>query len=317
MEYYLSTKIGSTLILSPFRKDENPTCGFYYSKRGRLYLHDFATSTHYDCIEVVKCKYGISFREAVDRIYRDRSQLKYSGGILKREDKFYEFLLGDMATFAYFHKFGISTETLIRYKVYPVKTVYLNEEMIAKTTKDNPIFAYIFKSGNTKFYRPLTKEKSKKWAGNSNATDIFGIDQLPRKGKLLLITSSGKDVMVLSELGYNAIAFNGEGYGAGKGDSPVDAIIADMKRRFEHVVFYMNNDKAGEAFNKTLSFKFRCKSIQNPINTPKDISDFVHSKSIYNGKRVIKKLLSKAFKEKDEFLAYSLSLSSNHATRVH
>lgn len=112
--------------------------------------------------------------------------------------------------------------------------------------------------------------------------------------------------MVLRELGYNAIAFNGEGYGIGTGDSAkiVRDTINKLEKRFEHIVFYMDNDPAGIEFSIKLSQQYKKKYITNLPKTPKDISDFVKLKSIYNGKRTIKHLLRKQFQTKSGFIEF-------------
>lgn len=259
-----------------------------------------------DCFEIVKLKYGLPYRKALDKIIEDHEKFELSGDINPKEHPKIEFVLGDQKSLAYFHQFGITNPTLEKYKVYPAKTVYRNEIAVAKARKDNPIFIYLFASGNVKVYRPLSSDKSKKWSGNSGGGDVQGLEHLPRRGQLLFITSSLKDVMCLHELGYNAIAFNGEGYGVGEGETSrfVEQTIAKLEKRFEHVVFYLNNDEPGINFATKLAWKFRKKFIYNSIGTPKDPSDFIKYKSFYNAKRKIKRLLSRAFRVQSGFLDF-------------
>lgn len=310
-EYYLGLKIGNKLIRSPFREDRKPTCGFYYSRSGRLYLHDFATDQHMDCIEIVRMKFGINYQDALKKVLSDRDKLTRSQKLI-REEKHIEFVMGDLEFYSYFHKFHIKTETLTKYQVYPAKVIYANEEIIARGTKSNPLFAYVFPSGNIKTYRPLSKDSTKKWGGNAKSGDIAGMSQLPKKGQILFITSSLKDVMVLKEIGYNAIAFNGEGYGVGDGESArhMRQVINKLEDRFEHIIFYMNNDVPGLNFNQKLGYQYRKKYIHNPINAPKDISDYTRKYGLHNGKRLLKKLLSKQFRHHDDFLAFATSLDN-------
>lgn len=112
-------------------------------------------------------------------------------------------------------------------------------------------------------------------------------------------------------MGYNAIAFNGEGYGLGEGQTAkfVTSAINKLEKRFEHIVFYMDNDAPGITYSEKLSKKYNKKYIVNPTGRPKDISDYVRKKSIYNGKRLIKKQLSKIFKVKSGFLEFAESLT--------
>ena len=298
-------KIDHKLIRSPFREDKKPTCSFYYSKSNRLYLHDFATNAHIDCIEAVKLLYRINYSQAIDKILSDRESLFESEKLIVGDSKNYEFIAGSYSM-EYFHKFGITDTTLLKYNVYPIKTLYCNETAVARGSKSNPLFAYCSSSGRIKWYRPLAKDSTKKWGGNTSAGDVWGFEQLPKKGQIVFITSSLKDVMVLHELGYNAICFNGEGYGIGTGDSAriVKDYISRLEKRFEHIIFYMDNDEPGIAFSEKLKQQYRKKYIVNKPNTPKDISDYVKLKSIHNGKRTIKRLLSKLFRVDSSFLDY-------------
>lgn len=142
MEYYLKMKILTGLIKSPFRDDKKPTCAFYTSKSGRLYLHDFATEEHIDCIEVVKRLFKCTFKEAIDKIVYDRDKFIHTNKV-EKATKNLEFIIGDSNSYSYFHKFGITNSTLIRYKVFPAKTIFVDEESIAKSNKSNPIFVYV------------------------------------------------------------------------------------------------------------------------------------------------------------------------------
>jgi hypothetical protein len=309
-EHYLKRKVGNRLIKSPFREDNKPTCGFYYSKTGRLYLHDFGTAEHFDCFEIVKRKYKLSYREAMDRIISDKDKFEIGSKIEKDQIKLVEFVLGDPKSLKYFHQYYITNPTLESYRVFPARTVYINQKPVYRSTKGNPTFVYLFSSGRVKTYKPLTVDSKTKWGGNSGGEDVFGLDRLPKTGQLLFVTSSLKDIMVLKELGYNAIAFNGEGYGLGEGETSrfVTKTLAKLERRFEHIVFYLDNDEPGINFATKLAHKFSKKFIYNPIGTPKDISDYVKAKSFYNGKRRIKRLLSKTFRVQSGFLDFVQNL---------
>lgn len=70
-------------------------------------------------------------------------------------------------------------ELLSEYGVHYVKYVYVDGDLAYKSTPANPIFGYDFPSGTTKFYRPLTLDRTKKWSGSATATDINGLYQLP------------------------------------------------------------------------------------------------------------------------------------------
>jgi len=63
----------------------------------------------------------------------------------------------------YWKKHSITEEILKIYHVKPTKSVYVDKELIWKSTKLNPIFTYFFPdSTNIKVYRPLAKDRKGK-----------------------------------------------------------------------------------------------------------------------------------------------------------
>lgn len=53
---------------SKFRKDRNPSTGFYISKKGRITYNDFTNSEKMDCFAFVAKLHNISYGEAVRKI---------------------------------------------------------------------------------------------------------------------------------------------------------------------------------------------------------------------------------------------------------
>lgn len=298
-EYYLGHKIGSKLIKSPLREDRKPTCGFYYSKNV-LKFHDFATEEHLDCVQFVRELFKETEHDALKRISVDKGHFKSDRIIVENKKLEFEYIPDDVSNTDYFSAYGIKTNTLLKYGVFYARTVYLNRNLYGRSTKTNPIFVYQQPTGHIKIYRPKSRVEEEKWGGNCDYTDVFGYKQLPYKGQIVFITSSLKDVMVLHELGYNSIAFNGEGYGiTGASSAVMEKIIKDLKKRFKYVLFFMDNDLPG----RTYSLKLR-KTHKIDYVLPqkqKDISDYVKKYSVYNGKRIMKKILSKHFKVQDVF----------------
>ena len=300
MEYYLKIKIQKKLILSPFREDQKPTCGFYYNSNGILKLHDFATGEHFDIFDVVKKKYNITYYQALIRMNYEKDKFSnMDSNKLIKEEVVYTFT--ETTNFEYFDRYFITDRTLRRFKVRSVKTLYVNQNVSKRSNSNNPIFAYTFPSGKFKFYRPLTKGEDK-WSGNAVITDIFGFYQLPTRGKIVFITSSAKDAMVLFEMGFNAIAFSSESI-SGK-NSEVDKVITQLKKRFEHVIIFMDNDAPGLKAARKLATEFRLNYIHNPERTPKDISDYLQKYKLRNTRRMLKRRLIKIIKVEDSFMEF-------------
>ena len=118
-----------------------------------------------------------------------------------------------------------------------------------------------------KIYRPLSKKF--KWLCSPLEGNIQGFLQLPDKGKLLIITSSLKDVMLLDVMKYNAIAPHTEG-----GNLRED-LINSLKERFKRIVMFYDNDSTGIENSKTNVLLFKLEEIFIPKEKlAKDISDF-------------------------------------------
>jgi hypothetical protein len=298
IEYYLNTTISKTLIRSPFRNDKNPTCGFYYNSNGVLRLHDFATEEFFSVIDIVKQLFKLNYYQALDKIIKDKdnfSTLEY-----KEEAKEeIEWIAGDPSHLVYFNKYKvITTDILLKYRVFSAKTILTNSYILAKGHKTNPLFVYCV-DDKIKWYKPLTKDATKKWGGTTNSKTFFGYSQLQKKGRILFITSSLKDVIVLRGLGFNAIALNGEGYGSAEDSTSGKELrkkINQLEKRFEHIIFYMNNDVPGRQFNMQLGRTYNKKYIQNPINKPKDPSDYIVRYGVRRTKQMLQKQLSHLFK---------------------
>lgn len=251
----------------------------------------------YSIIDFVKARFNLNFEQALNRIIEDLPLMK-DGEVSKQEKEEVTFTFTPLPIedgMFYFNKYKIPKQIVAKYTLL-AKTIYRNEEYYGRSTANNPAFIYKFPSGNIKIYRPLSPDKSKKWGGNANTKDIGGMFQLPRKGKLLIITSSIKDVMVLKQHGFNAICFNGEGYGTSdKSYSELKPYITGLRNRFENIILFLDADDAGISYSAALASKLKCKYIILPKE--KDISDHQKKYGIKSTFRLVKKLISKKFKQ--------------------
>lgn len=300
-EYYLNTQVSKSLIKSPFREDKNPTCGFYYNSNGILKLHDFATDEFFSAVDIVKRKFGLSYYKALDKILADKEKFDTIIEAIPQVREEFDWLAGDPSQLSYFNRYKvISIDILLRYKVFVARCILTNSYILSKGHKTNPLFVYIV-DDKIKWYKPLSKDITKKWGGTTNSSTFFGFAQLPKKGKILFITSSLKDVMVLKGLGFNAIALNAEGYGNGEqSGTHLKKKINQLDKKFEHIFFYMNNDAAGMKFNIALANTYNKKYIHNPVGTPKDISDYIAHYGVRKTYRMLKKQISHKLKTVDD-----------------
>ena len=256
MEYYLHLPVKKGLFRSPLRRDKQPTCSFYRNKSGTLIFKDFATGQHLNIFDVVqsifRCDYFESLRIIANDfgIVRDNALHKNPGKInlnpIKIKDKeiskiqieVQEFTDGELK---WWGKYGISKDILKRFDVYSCKHVFLNDQLFAESQQHCPIFGYYGKKyqGLELWRCYFPKRTSFRFITNWPSKKIQGYDQLPKKGKLLVITKSMKDSMCLYSCGITACAPNSENLFI------PDKVLENLKNRFENIVVLYDNDRPG------------------------------------------------------------------------
>nr|DAP08297.1 MAG TPA: DNA primase [Bacteriophage sp.] len=256
MEYYLHIPVKKGLFRSPLRRDKQPTCSFYRNKSGTLIFKDFATGQHLNIFDVVqsifRCDYFESLRIIANDfgIVRDNALHKNPGKInlnpIKIKDKEISKIQIEVQEFTdselkWWGKYGISKDILKRFDVYSCKHVFLNDQLFAESQQHCPIFGYYGKKyqGLELWRCYFPKRTSFRFITNWPSKKIQGYDQLPKKGKLLVITKSMKDSMCLYSCGITACAPNSENLFI------PDKVLEDLKNRFENIVVLYDNDRPG------------------------------------------------------------------------
>lgn len=256
MEYYLHIPVKKGLFRSPLRRDKQPTCSFYRNKSGTLIFKDFATGQHLNVFDVVqsifRCDYFESLRIIANDfgIVRDNALHKNPGKInlnpIKIKDKEISKIQIEVQEFTdselkWWGKYGISKDILKRFNVYSCKHVFLNDQLFAESQQHCPIFGYYGKKyqGLELWRCYFPKRTSFRFITNWPSKKIQGYDQLPKKGKLLVITKSMKDSMCLYSCGITACAPNSENLFI------PDKVLEDLKNRFENIVVLYDNDRPG------------------------------------------------------------------------
>ena len=110
-------------------------------------------------------------------------------------------------------RYGIDENTLKRYNVINISQFESinsqGEAYTIKATGTEPIYGY--KGYDyVKIYRPNSTKLRFLYGGRKPSLYCFGLDQIPTKGDVLLITGGEKDVLSLAAHGFNAICFNSE-----------------------------------------------------------------------------------------------------------
>lgn len=128
----------------------------------------------------------------------------------------------DWAMAYWIERYNISPAILNAYYVGHAKEVWATPPgkktyLWGVSTRENPIYYFYFpESGNMKCYRPMEKNKKKKWIMNcDNNTDIQGYAQIQIKQtlpKLIIFTKALKEIMFYRSFHVDAIAIHGENH---------------------------------------------------------------------------------------------------------
>ena len=259
MSYYLGAPIKKGLFKSPLRRDNHNTCSFFRGNSGNLYFKDFATGQCLTFEGVVMEKYHCTYPNALKIIAKDFgyiqnanikkqevSEIKIQPKFESEKETFIQVEIKDFSEseLKWWNSFGISEQTLKKYKVYSVKTVFINGKIYAQSTQHSPIYGYYFgKKENIEQWRIyIPKRKEFRFIGNVSTKTIQGYKQLPEKGKLLVITKSMKDSMLLSSLGIPAVAPNSETQFVS------EKMLNEFRERFKNIVLLYDSDKTGVKF---------------------------------------------------------------------
>jgi hypothetical protein len=261
MSYYLGIPIKKGLFRSPLREDHHTTCSFFRGNSGNLYFKDFATGQCLTFEGVVMEKYNCTYHNALKIIARDfgyikdaevkktkapKPEIKIQPKFESEKETFIQVEIKDFSEseLKWWNSFGITEKTLKRYKIYSIKTVFLNGSLYAQSTQHSPIYGYYFgKKGEVEQWRLyFPKRKEFRFLGNVSTKTIQGYKQLPESGKLLVITKSMKDVCLLSTLGIPAVAPNSETQFVS------DKLLDEFRERFKNIVLLYDSDITGVRF---------------------------------------------------------------------
>lgn len=269
--------------LSPFRDEKNPSFNVFLDERSGIYLFkDFADEAG-DIIRFTEKAFALSFQDAVNKLYSDCNYQPISSKHSKESQRvgFKNFELTNERIdlndreLAYFSQYGISPEILKRYNVHGIdgyKSTKMGQKPSELKLTDNEVaFAYV-EPGWCKVYRPNERSYRFVHLGNKPAGFVFGFDQLPPKGDLIIITGGEKDVLSLTSHGYHAISLNSET------TLPTKELIDELKARFKEIAVFYDIDETGVKSSERIAREFEINRIDLPkelfTNGGKDVSDF-------------------------------------------
>ena len=256
MKYYTGNDVTSKkLVTSCLRNDNHVTVGYYKSKSGILYMHDFATNEHLDCWNVVMRLYNVDYYQALRIIATDFNLIASSYSNKKSIPEYIEPLKETQSSkiqvkikdfteqeLKWWNQFGISKKLLKKYQIFSIQYVFLNGELKFTSSDKCPIYGYYFgkdKNGleKWKIYFPMRDQF--RFLNNLSKKVLQGYHQLPKTGDLLVITKSMKDVVSMYGFGIAAVSPNSETLFID------DKKLEEFKKRFKHILVLYDNDRAG------------------------------------------------------------------------
>lgn len=237
---------------SEFRKDPNPSCSIINYK-GKIIYSDFGDIKGLSCFDYVMHKYKTDYFTALSIINRDFNldldgkeinniPIKHPLAVYEQYDKIY---IGSSVIKVHYKEWDkVSIDYMTQHKldyrrveekfrVKPIDYYWINGYQF-KAAKLSFAWYLGLYEGRTiyKIYQPL--EKKYKWFHNLNQSIIQGWNQLPKTGKIVILTKAYKDVWCFDNYGFNAIAPAAEGW-----EIP-DKVIDNLFQRFDNI--YVNYD---------------------------------------------------------------------------
>ena len=279
---YLGINSVPIIMLSPLRKDKNPSLSIFRLPDGNIGYKDFGTGEKGIVYDLLSKLWNISIKQVYRRIIDDYSPSNTLINKTKRQRKLRkscttlnvktrEWRDWDLE---YWNKYGISKEWLEYAEVYPISTLFFNND---KTTIPAEKYAYVYverkdNKVTLKVYQPYYERF--KWISkhDSSVWDLW--TKIPITGDKLIITSSRKDALcVWSNSGIPSLSLQGEGY------IPKESVINELKSRYKDIYVLYDNDfqsdvNHGRLYGKHLSELYNLKQIEIPDEyRSKDPSD--------------------------------------------
>ena len=296
-KYFNITAIPS-IILSPLRKDRNPSLSIFRLPDGNIGYKDFGTGEKGSIYRLLSKLWNISIKQVYRRIiseytYNSSNTLNIKAKRIKKLKKSCTTLNVKVREWKewdieYWNKYGISKEWLEYAEIYPISTIFFNNDTVS-IPADKYAYVYVERKDNKvtlKVYQPYYERF--KWISkhDSSVWDLW--TKIPKTGDKLIITSSRKDALCIwSNTGIPSLSLQGEGY------IPKESVINELKNRYKNIYILYDNDfqsevNHGRIFGKHLSEMFNLKQIEIPDKyKSKDTSDLC----LNYGKQTVKDVI--------------------------
>lgn len=313
MRFYLNIDVLPTLINSPVRQDKNASVSIFSPDGIKIYYKDFGTGEHGSIFDLLGRMWNRSFNEVVSKVWEDLDKVnnnliklkKSHNGIIHKTSSILEVKTRQWFDYdmEYWNSYGITREWLEFGDVHPISHILITRDNHTKVIPaDKLAYVYVERKDDKvslKVYQP--KSQRLKWLSkhDSSVWDLWS--RLPDKGDTLFITSSRKDALCLwKNTGIPSVSLQGEGY------IPKEKVVNQLKSRFGRVVIFFDNDfdkeeNHGHIYASKLCDMFDLEMVEIPSEyQSKDPSDLYKNKGSETFRRVIKELLVKPIKQKQQ-----------------
>lgn len=254
---YYGVPIKKGLFCAKHRTDSHPTC-CYYKRNGRIYIKDFGSDYYGDWIYVVKQKFNCNYYDALAIAANDfdiqkiphlnKNKVKISNESLsENKQSIIRVEIRDFQQYEldWWNKFGISLQTLKKFRVFSCKNIWINDHIIHLETNNQLVFGYYggIKDNIEQWKLYWPNNKKYKWLSNRDSSQLQGARMLPKSGgDLIIIQKSLKDVMLLYEFGIPSVAPNSENLFLS------DEQLMKLKSKFKRIIVWYDNDAPGKAY---------------------------------------------------------------------
>ena len=290
-KYFGEFIVGEGIYKSKFREDKNPSTGFYLSKTNKLIYNDLSTGEKLDCFGFVAKLYNCSFPEAVQRIAFDfgltdaevpKVELKQwnpEDAVKKEKVIWIKADKWTVINLDFWKDFHITERELVENDVYPVKELHVDDKVIPNYHKKLR-YAYLLKDVDKsymKVYSPY--ENDFKWVSSIPNAKPFGLRELPKKSKTLIITKGQKDRIIWKKYFTDVIALQHESLAA-----LPEEIIWQLQGDYDNIWINCDADEAGcKAMKDFEVYGFKPITVPDKIYKAegiKDFSDMVKAKGL-------------------------------------
>lgn len=115
-----------------------------------------------DAVGAVMKKFSLTYTEAIKKIAAEKHLFTKTNKTITKKKLLVDIVEDEIDNYAQYWSTYQIPLSIVKLYAKVAKSVYLNETYSSRSTKNNPVFAYKFPSGNIKLYRPLSPDKERK-----------------------------------------------------------------------------------------------------------------------------------------------------------